>query len=1154
MLCILAVTVVLCALFAGASPVFADNDTADASRTYSVTAHGGIINRTTSERTLQAGSVIEVALDEKIWSGHSFLYWQCDDGTIIPQKTFRALVERDMAIFPVFSDLKGSFGEWAVYKQGKFCVDATIYMRGDEAKGLKEFKYQQGSYDHTYEYEEVDGEYHTKNCSRCPYSEKIAHRWNEGVIATEPTHGKEGVKRLTCLDCGATKTTPVEKTAEHSFPFYPKDSDYDIVTPAKNGQPGVRRLKCTEGDAFGPEQAYIEAELPASAKKVQHYRLVRTSNYGTNSGMNRARIEEHYISDKAYYYAVKRDASPTGFALLWFDEGENSPVYVQSGTFSGGGSSFTPDSRYGTRESGYYGILCYVDSRQEFLDLICRWSGIYQYDNGLSVSNFYYTIASGYKYYAALWNDGKQEKLVLKNEDQTLSGWNRAVKVYEYKNGNSTETLYVDALNVCVKAAFSDGRSEISYLGETDDFPFTAPERKKITHYSYHVSEGSYQGVYDDRSYFGMTSKESSAENRSVKHRDARNGEKFSHWEKYDPYTHKWEFCSFEESWTPSLSDVTTLRAVFKDSLYHIKVNGGYFRTDEGWYDWSIKKYNDTDVVYNTVIRLYPDSKQTPKGKQFAGFTDSNGDPVTENRIFCQADAEYFAVYEDQTAYFDADAEHGVIKKDGEIFTGGQIAVGKQITLTTESSDKAAYPHFLGWCHVGWGPGGNRVYTLISEKESYTVTVTDDYDKNRITAVWSAETSLPVYTVAHHDLTVHNGLLRTYSNAVAASCIRVPDESTVWAIGDPSVPRELNKWVLTDKDGDGTAIETQEYDKTGNRFYIRGSYNGSGKPGGKYEKGEKGGPMMSASPENILITGYFKSYCAHACSVCGFCTLPGTDPACHATRCTCDNPGTSSFAVLNNSIVNNVSVNDSPVQATAYTVDLTTVNHPYLQNVLHATNGFAVEELYDISLIDADGNPYEWPDGQTATVTLSVGGENAAGIQNGTLFIAHITETGTDIYGNGYLPATVNESDGTVSFTTDEFSPFALVSAQTFTVTFHPNGGTGTMDAAAVAGRYTLPDCTFTAPAGKQFKGWALREDGEVLKEATCLITENTGFYAIWEDIPEKKGLPGGAVAGIVIGSIAAAGIGGFAIFWFAIRKKSFADLIAACKNLFKKS
>ena len=40
-------------------------------------------------------------------------------------------------------------------------------------------------------------------------------------------------------------------------------------------------------------------------------------------------------------------------------------------------------------------------------------------------------------------------------------------------------------------------------------------------------------------------------------------------------------------------------------------------------------------------------------------------------------------------------------------------------------------------------------------------------------------------------------------------------------------------------------------------------------------------------------------------------------------------------------------------------------------------------------------------------------------------------------------------------------------------------------------------------------------------------------------------GLSGGAIAGIVIGSIAGIGIGGSAIFWFLIKKKSFADLIA---------
>ena len=57
----------------------------------------------------------------------------------------------------------------------------------------------------------------------------------------------------------------------------------------------------------------------------------------------------------------------------------------------------------------------------------------------------------------------------------------------------------------------------------------------------------------------------------------------------------------------------------------------------------------------------------------------------------------------------------------------------------------------------------------------------------------------------------------------------------------------------------------------------------------------------------------------------------------------------------------------------------------------------------------------------------------------------------------------------------------------------------------------------------------------------------------MYEDAPDKNGLSGGQIAGIVIGSIAGVGIVGFAIFWFVVKKKSFAELISAIKALFNK-
>ena len=100
---------------------------------------------------------------------------------------------------------------------------------------------------------------------------------------------------------------------------------------------------------------------------------------------------------------------------------------------------------------------------------------------------------------------------------------------------------------------------------------------------------------------------------------------------------------------------------------------------------------------------------------------------------------------------------------------------------------------------------------------------------------------------------------------------------------------------------------------------------------------------------------------------------------------------------------------------------------------------------------------------------------------------------------------------------------------------------------------------------GKEFKGWK-DESGKIVstnKSYTFTVTEATTLTAVYEDKssdggeitpPAKKdGLSGGAIAGIVIGSVAVAGIGGFAVLWFAVKKKTFADLIAAIKALFTK-
>lgn len=111
---------------------------------------------------------------------------------------------------------------------------------------------------------------------------------------------------------------------------------------------------------------------------------------------------------------------------------------------------------------------------------------------------------------------------------------------------------------------------------------------------------------------------------------------------------------------------------------------------------------------------------------------------------------------------------------------------------------------------------------------------------------------------------------------------------------------------------------------------------------------------------------------------------------------------------------------------------------------------------------------------------------------------------------------------------------------------------------------------TANEPAeGKEFVGWK-DKNGNIVstqKEYTFVVKDGMVLTAVYQDkapgggtidgeiapAPDKNGLSGGQIAGIVIGSIAGVGIVGFAIFWFVVKKKSFAELISAIKALFNK-
>ena len=96
-----------------------------------------------------------------------------------------------------------------------------------------------------------------------------------------------------------------------------------------------------------------------------------------------------------------------------------------------------------------------------------------------------------------------------------------------------------------------------------------------------------------------------------------------------------------------------------------------------------------------------------------------------------------------------------------------------------------------------------------------------------------------------------------------------------------------------------------------------------------------------------------------------------------------------------------------------------------------------------------------------------------------------------------YKYDTGNARIGKVAFTLKTEVP-----AKYITISFDPNGGTGTMQPMRVKAGvdYTLPECTFTPPEGKEFAGW-LAVNGKVYPAGHSVYsTYDQSLKATWKD------------------------------------------------------
>ena len=173
--------------------------------------------------------------------------------------------------------------------------------------------------------------------------------------------------------------------------------------------------------------------------------------------------------------------------------------------------------------------------------------------------------------------------------------------------------------------------------------------------------------------------------------------------------------------------------------------------------------------------------------------------------------------------------------------------------------------------------------------------------------------------------------------------------------------------------------------------------------------------------------------------------------------------------------------------------------------------GHDVFSTYDQSL------KATWKDKEAAEITISFDPNGGTGtmqpmkVKSGEKFeLPKCTFTppeGKEFAGWLAANGTVYPAGDNVVSTTDSVlkATWKDKEAAEITITFEPNGGTGTMQPMKVKSgeSFTLPECTFTPPEGKEFAGW-LASTGKIFPAGTpSYYYHDDTLKATWKDTAE---------------------------------------------------